>query len=293
MRSAEIVDTRTDAIAGRLRRLLNEGMVALVAGLGSRDGWLDALVAVQPAGGADVARAAGADEGRVRAWLAALVAGRIVEYDGARDTYALAPDLTAFLGRAEGRAYRRALDQLVRLAAGEPCEAAEGPSARELVALVPGMTERLALGADVLELRRADVPSVCLDAVFAASRVATRERLPSGRSAAFALVLSVDEHALAGTTAAARLAAALAPGGAAVVAVPAVSGSPGDDALHPVGAFLLGARALSVPAAPGADADALGARLCAAGLSVRAVARVASDPFRNYLIARKPDSTNE
>jgi hypothetical protein len=48
-----------------------------------------------------------------------------------------------------------------------------------------------------------------------------------------------------------------------------------------------------VPAAPGADADALGARLCAAGLSVRAVARVASDPFRNYLIARKPDSTNE
>jgi hypothetical protein len=296
MQSAENVDTRTDAIAGRLRRLLNEGMVALVAGLGSRDGWLDALLAIQPAGVVDVARAAGAEPGRVGAWLAALVAGRLVDHDGARGTYALAPDLTNFLVRAEGRAYRRALEELVALAGGAPRSRAAGdggPTARELVALVPGMTERLVLGADVLELRRAAVPAAGIAAAFPACRLVTRARPTVAPRASFALALAMDERALAGATGAARLAAALAPGGTAVIAVPALSGSPADDSLHPVGAYLLGARALAAPVTDGTGADALGARLAAAGLVVRGLARVASDPFCNYLIARKPDSTNQ
>jgi hypothetical protein len=56
-----------------------------------------------------------------------------------------------------------------------------------------------------------------------------------------------------------------------------------------VGTFLLGARALEAPRAR--DAGALPARLAAAGFDVRALARVPSDPFRNYLVVTKTDST--
>jgi hypothetical protein len=81
---------------------------------------------------------------------------------------------------------------------------------------------------------------------------------------------------------------ALAPGGVAIVAVPALTDSPADDALHPVGAFLLGARALGAPS--GLAAAPASARLARAGLTVDGLARVPSDPFRDYLIAHKPDS---
>jgi hypothetical protein len=238
MHPAETRELQTDAVACRLRKLLNEGMLALVVGLGSRDGWLDAVVAAQPANVAEIARAAGADEARVRPWLAALVAGGLVDYDGARDRYALASEVTSFLRRAEGLAYRRGLEALASGAAPEV-----GVSQQELAAL----------GADLLEL---------------------------------------DGRAVTDRAAPERIAAALPPGGVAAIAVPALSGSPSDDALHPLGAFLLGGRALSPPQAGDVGAEALGSRLAAAGLVVRGLARVPSDPFRNYLIAHKPDSPN-
>jgi hypothetical protein len=271
MRTTDTFDTRGEAIAGRLRRLLNEGMLALLAGLGSRAGWLDALAAVEPAPAAAVARAAGADEARVRPWLAALVAGRLVDFDGARQTYALAPELADFLRGDLGRAYRRGLAQLLDLAARAPRDGARArdgaaPPTSELIALVPGLAERLARGGEVLELRDDT----------------------NARPAAYALVLAVDG---ARARDAEAVAAALAPGGVALLAVPALSDSPADDALHPLGAFLLGARALAAGLAA-EPAAALGARLARAGLSIDAVARVPSDPFRDYLIAHKPDSRN-
>lgn len=250
MRTMDTFDTRAEAMAGRLRRLLNEGMLALVAGMGSRDGWLDALAAVGPATAPELARAAGAAEERVRPWLAALVAGRLLDFDGARDTYAVAPDLGALLASEVGRAYRRGLDELVALAVGAP-RAPASPEilpVAELGAIVPGLAERLARGADVVALTG----------------------------------LGADE--------AEGAVRALAPGGVAIVAVPPLSGSPSDDALHPVGAFLLGARALG--ASPELAAAAAGARLARAGLTIDALARLPSDPFRDYLVAHKPASPN-
>jgi hypothetical protein len=75
------------------------------------------------------------------------------------------------------------------------------------------------------------------------------------------------------------------------VAVPATTGSPADDALHPFGAYLLGARALSpLPVAPpGAE---LGRRLAAAGFRVSALARLPDDTFRNFLVIEKPIQPN-
>jgi len=291
--------SRSDAIAGRLRRLLNEGMLALLAGMGSRAGWFDALASVQPASAEVVARAAGAEEGRVGAWLAALVAGRLVEYDGARGTYALPSELTTFLSDARGRAYQDGLASLAVLAATAPRAHAAGrgtPSASELLALVPGLRERLqqgmravVLGAGSLVLGRA------LDEAFPASRFEVRERggLPRGERGRLGLALALDLRVQASATMACRLAAALASGGVAIFAAAATSESPADDALHPMGAFLQGVRAFKPAAAPTEAGTAmLGAHLAAAGLDVGGLARVPSDPFRNYLIAHKPDSRN-
>jgi hypothetical protein len=247
VRTTDTFDTHNEAIAGRLRRLLNEGMLALLVGLGSRAGWLDALAAAQPATASSVAQAAKADEARVRPWLAALVAGRLVDFDGARDTYALAPELAALRTGEVGRAYLRGLDELVGLAGGGPAKlASESPPVTELVGLVPALAARLAQGADLLTLT----------------------------------ALSADQ-----SDAALR---SVAPGGVAIVAVPPLSGSTADDTLHPIGAFLLGARALGARA--GLAAAPAGARLARAGLTIDTLARLPSDPFRDYLIAHKPDS---
>jgi hypothetical protein len=284
---------RDEAIVGRVRRLLNDGMLALLAGLGSRAGWLDALAAVQPAPGHVVARAARADEARVRSWLAALVAGRLVEYDGARGTFTMAPELSSFLGGEQGRAYRRRLGELVELAASLPRDAhvTDSPPPAELLALAAGLAGRVARGAALLVLGRgADVLGRELAASFPATRltIATRGGVPRGR---FDAALSIDDRGVDARRAA-RLRDALVEGGVAVLAVPALTGSPSDDALHPVGAFLLGARALAAvdrrePEPP------LPARLAAAGLEVSALARVPSDPFRDYLVVHKPDSRNQ
>jgi hypothetical protein len=290
-------DARDHAVVGRLRRLLNEGMLALLAGAGSCAGWLDALASVQPAGGDAVARAAAADEARVRSWLAALVAGRLVEYDGARGTYALEPALGRFLRGDQGRAYQRGLGELAALASTLPRRSApcDAPPPAELLALAPGLGARVARGAAVLLLGRgADVLGRALADAFPAApprvHVAARGGVPRGARARFDVALSVDERG-ATWSRAARLHAALADGGLAVLAVPALSDNPSDDALHPVGPFLLGARALDASRERD-DAGPLPALLAAAGFEVSALARVPSDPFRDYVVVNKPVSPN-
>jgi hypothetical protein len=295
MRTTSTTVLRDEAMAGRMRRLLNEGMLALLAGVGSRAGWLDALAAVQPARGEAVARAAAADEARVRPWLAALVAGRLVEYDGARGTYALAPELAAFLRGEQGRAYRRGLDELVGLAASIRCAgrgASDGASPGELLGLVAGLAARVEAGAWVLVLGRgAEAFGRAVAASFPAARLrlAARGGVPRGARSRFAAALSTDERDDRGGRAE-RLHAALADGGVAVLAVPALSGSPADDSLHPVGPFLLGAHALA-PRARRVGTP-LPARLAAAGFEVSGLARVPSDPFRDYVVVKKTSSPN-
>jgi hypothetical protein len=284
-----------DAIAGRMRRLLNEGMLALLAGLGSRAGWLDALAAVQPAPADVVARAAAADEARVLPWLAALVAGRLVEYDGARGTYALPPGLATFLRGEQGRAYRRGLGELVDLASTLRGRARPGapdaPAPAQLLGLVAGLEARVEAGAAVLVVGRgAETLGRALAAALPAARLHVAARGGAPRGARFDVALSIDERAAtAGERRARRLLAALADGGVAVLAVPALSDSPADDTLHPVGAFLLGARALTPPAAR-AGVTPPSSRLAAAGFEVRGLARVPADPFRDYVVVTKPVS---
>ncbi|MFK7962016.1 MAG: class I SAM-dependent methyltransferase [Phycisphaerales bacterium] len=90
----------TEAFAGRLVGLLNDGAIALMISVGHRTGLFDALAAGPPATSHGLAERAGLNERYVREWLGAMVTGEIVLYDPADQAYALPEAHAAFLTRA-------------------------------------------------------------------------------------------------------------------------------------------------------------------------------------------------
>src|SRR5262245_25167711 len=83
---------------------LNEAMLALLTSIAHQTGLFDAMADLPPATSPAIAAAAGLDERYVRECLGAMVAGRIVDYDGVRATYRLPPEHAASLTRAAGPA---------------------------------------------------------------------------------------------------------------------------------------------------------------------------------------------
>lgn len=77
------------AFAGRLRRLHDDALLALLVTLGEQLGLFALLARMPQSSSAAIAAHAGLRERYVREWLAAMVCGQIIDYDGARDTYAL------------------------------------------------------------------------------------------------------------------------------------------------------------------------------------------------------------
>jgi SAM-dependent methyltransferase len=96
----EIDGNRAEAFATRLVGILNSGSLALMTSVGHRTGLFDALGRLPPATSARIAEEAQLDERYVREWLAAMVAGGIVEYDATRSAYHLPPEHAACLTRA-------------------------------------------------------------------------------------------------------------------------------------------------------------------------------------------------
>jgi ubiquinone/menaquinone biosynthesis C-methylase UbiE len=93
---------KVQAFAGQLMGILNGGLIGIMLSIGHRTGLFDRMSTLGPATSAEVARAAGLDERYVREWLASLVTGRIVDYDGRKGTYRLPPEHAACLTRAAG-----------------------------------------------------------------------------------------------------------------------------------------------------------------------------------------------
>jgi SAM-dependent methyltransferase len=93
---------KVQAFAGQMVALLNGGLVGIMVSIGHRTGLFDRMAKVGPASSAEIARAAGLDERYVREWLASLVTGRIVDFDGRKGTYSLPPEHAACLTRAAG-----------------------------------------------------------------------------------------------------------------------------------------------------------------------------------------------
>lgn len=178
--TAEAEPTALEAFAGRMLQILNGGALALMTSVGHRTGLFDALAGVGPTTSAGLAEAAGLHERYVREWLGAVVTGRLVAHDADAGTFWLAPEAAALLTRASATnmaviqqfigvlgAAEDAVVERFRRGGGVPYEgfarfhevmaeqSHQTVVARlegDVLPLVPGLTERLERGIDVLDV---------------------------------------------------------------------------------------------------------------------------------------------
>ena len=172
---------RAEAFAGRLLEALNGGATALMTSIGHRTGLFDAMAGLPPSNSEEIGSAANLNERYVREWLDAMVVGRIVEYDPENGTYHLPPEHAAFLTRAAAPDNIAVTAQFIPLMGQVEDEIVERfkhggglpysayPHFHEVMAedsgqtvvaaltdhilpLVPGLTERLEEGIDVLDI---------------------------------------------------------------------------------------------------------------------------------------------
>jgi SAM-dependent methyltransferase len=172
---------KVDAFGGRLIGMLNQSALALMISLGHRSGLFDVMATLPPADSTTIASIANLNERYVREWLGAMTVGRVVQHDPAVGTYHLPAEHAAVLTRAASPNNIAAFMQYVALlgsvedkilrcfyeGGGVPYsefkrfhEVMAEDSGQTVVAalfdhilpLVPGLTEKLEAGIDVLDL---------------------------------------------------------------------------------------------------------------------------------------------
>lgn len=181
MTTKQFDQQRAEEFAGRMVEVLNGGAIALMASIGHRTGIFDVMAALPPSTSERIAEAADLNERYVREWLGAMVVGRVVEHDPERGTYHLPPEHAAWLTRAASPNNIAVATQFIpvmgsveegiverfKKGGGLPYSCyprfhavmAEN-SGQSVVAvlkehilpLVPGLTERLEEGIDVLDV---------------------------------------------------------------------------------------------------------------------------------------------
>ena len=181
MTTDELDRARSEAFAERMIGVLNDGAIALMTSIGHRTGLFDAMSGLPPSTSEQIASASGLNERYVREWLAAMVVGRIVEHDPEKKTYRLPPEHAAFLTRAASPDNLAVTARFIPLMGSvedgivERFEKGGGlpyssfPRFHEVMAedsgqtvvaaltdhilpLVPGLTERLEGGIDVMDV---------------------------------------------------------------------------------------------------------------------------------------------
>jgi 2-polyprenyl-3-methyl-5-hydroxy-6-metoxy-1,4-benzoquinol methylase len=169
-----------EQFAARVMSVLDHGALAIMLALGHRAGLFDVMQRLPPASSARIASEAALAERYVREWLAAMVTGRVIEFDPARGTYRLPPEHGACLVRGAPLGNLALYGRHVALMGAvqdrilECFETGEGvryddyPGFHELMAedsaqtvtaalfehilpLVPGIDARLRAGIDVLD----------------------------------------------------------------------------------------------------------------------------------------------
>jgi ubiquinone/menaquinone biosynthesis C-methylase UbiE len=172
---------KAGAFADRLLTVLNHGGLCLMISVGHRTGLFDAMKEMEPSTSAEIAAKAGLNERYVREWLGAMVTGRIVEVDPESNRFSLPAEHAAFLTRAAGADNIGLLTQYISLLGGVEDEIVEcfkngggvpyakfprfhdvmaedsGQSVLSLleshiVPLVPGWSEKLAAGIQMLDV---------------------------------------------------------------------------------------------------------------------------------------------
>ncbi len=181
MSTEELDQNKAEEFAERMLGVLNDGAIALMTSIGHRTGLFDAMAGLSPSTSEGIASAANLNERYVREWLAAMVVGGVVEHYPEDGTYYLPPEHAAWLTRAatpdniavtaqfipvlacvEDRivesfengggvpysAYSR-FHEVMAEDSGQTVVAALTDS---ILPLVPGLTERLEVGIDVLDV---------------------------------------------------------------------------------------------------------------------------------------------
>jgi SAM-dependent methyltransferase len=99
---AEIDTEKAEEFAGRLVGVINGAMFALAISVGHRLGIYDTLAELEPATSDQIAEQTGLQERYVREWLAAQLAGGIVEYDPEAGTWWFPREHTVVLTKPAG-----------------------------------------------------------------------------------------------------------------------------------------------------------------------------------------------
>ena len=92
----------TEEFAGRMVGSIDAASLTILLSIGHQTKLFDTLAELPPSTSAQIADAAGLTERYVREWLGGVVAGRIVDYNPAAQTYSLPRDRAAVLTRAAG-----------------------------------------------------------------------------------------------------------------------------------------------------------------------------------------------
>lgn len=279
MAVAEIDAQRAEEFAGRIVGVVDGAMFALSISVGHRLGIYETMAELEPATSDGIAQRTGLQERYLREWLAAQLAGGVVEHDPEAGTWWLPPEHTFVLTRAAGandlgilagavsrfgeieddvvRAFRQGggvpWTRLKRIQEWQPeLSYAVFAEIDEILGLVPGLIERLRTGIDVVDvgcgtghaaLRIADA--------YPVSRILGIDQGPNQIAAAEA---EADRLRLTNTTFEVRDAAELAPSSVDLViafdvvhdlARPYETLRAIHEALRPGGALLMAELALS------------------------------------------------
>ena len=98
----QINQAKSEAFADQMLSILNNGALSLMISLGHKTRLFDTLSGMTPSTSEQIASASSLNERYVREWLAAMVTGRIIEYDPSQRTYYLPREHAAWLTRSAG-----------------------------------------------------------------------------------------------------------------------------------------------------------------------------------------------
>ncbi len=176
-----VAETGRETFGDRMLGVLNSAALAHMIAVGHRTGLFDTMNELPPSTSARIAEAAGLNERYVREWLGAMTLGRIVEFRAEEGVYSLPAANAAFLTRGSAPNNLAAFTQYFAVLGnvedrivecfekGGGVPYSEFPRFQAVMAedsgqsvlpalfdhilpLVPGLTERLERGIDVLEV---------------------------------------------------------------------------------------------------------------------------------------------
>lgn len=112
---------KVEAFGARMIELFNHAGLSVLVGIGYATGLFDAMAALPASTSGRIAEAAALQERYVRDWLAAMAAGRIVDYDPAEETFRLPTEHAALPACSAGTGNLAAGPRIITaLGAAEP-----------------------------------------------------------------------------------------------------------------------------------------------------------------------------